>query len=270
MRKWFPELGPNDCSGGRSHVIIPIASRYLWPWLGLALLLLIVSLGAIAPAQAKESPAPIYQQRTLHDPDGIGKFYMGREIAQVMGHQGAGWLERSSRQAEEKPQVLVEALDLRSTDTVADIGAGTGYMSLRMAPRVPQGQVLAVDVQPEMIEILTYLKQERKSSNVEPVLGSTTNPNLPPKQVDLAIMVDAYHEFEYPREMMTAIVQALKPGGRVVLVEYRAENPLIMIKRLHKMTQAQVKKEMQAVGLVWQKTDGRLPQQHIMIFRKPA
>jgi predicted methyltransferase len=121
-----------------------------------------------------------------------------------------------------------------------------------------------------MIEILTYLKQKRKRSNVEPVLGSTTNPNLPPQQVDLAIMVDAYHEFEYPREMMAAIVQALKPGGRVVLVEYRAENPLIMIKRLHKMTQVQVKKEMQAVGLVWQKTDGRLPQQHIMMFKKSA
>jgi SAM-dependent methyltransferase len=209
-----------------------------------------------------------YQERSLHHPDGIGKFYMGREIAQVMGHQGAGWLERSSRGVEEQPGAAIAALDLSPTSVVADIGAGTGYFSFRISPQVPQGKVFAVDVQPEMIDILNFLKQENEITNVEPILGSETEPNLPAETVDLALMVDAYHEFAYPREMMTSIVKALKPGGQAVLLEYRGENPLIPIKGLHKMTQRQVKKEMSAVGLVWQETKDLLPQQHLMIFRK--
>lgn len=211
-----------------------------------------------------------YEQRSIHSPDGIGKFYMGREIAQVMGHQGAGWLERPSRAWEEKPNLVVTALNLQPTDVVADIGAGTGYFSFRLAPLVPQGKVLAVDVQPEMLEIITDLRQENAIKNVETVLGSTTDPHLPAARVDLALMVDAYHEFDYPREMMTAIVRALKPGGRVALVEYRGENPLIPIKRLHKMTQRQARREMAAVGLVWQETLDLLPQQHLMVFQKPG
>ena len=211
----------------------------------------------------------VYQWRNHPSRDGIGKTYMGREIAQVMGHQGAAWLERPSREWEEQPSRIVEALHLPSDAVVADIGAGTGYLSFRLSPQLPAGKVLAVDVQPEMIEILQFLKQENHAANVEPVLGTVTDPNLPPASVDLALMVDAYHEFEYPREMMTAIVRSLKPGGRVALVEYRGENPLIPIKALHKMTQRQVKKEMQAVGLVWRETQNLLPQQHLMIFQKP-
>lgn len=211
-----------------------------------------------------------YEQRANHSPDGIGKFYMGREIAQVMGHLGAGWLERPSREREERPQQLINALALQPTDVVADIGAGTGYFSFRMATLVPKGKVLAVDVQPEMIEILNGLKQEKHIENVEPVLGSITNPNLPPASVDLAIMVDAYHEFDHPREMMTAIAQALKPNGRAVLVEYRGENPLVLIKPLHKMTQRQARKELASVGLTWLETKDLLPQQHVMIFGKQA
>lgn len=212
----------------------------------------------------------IYQQRSIHDPDGIGKFYMGREIAQVMGHRGAGWLERPSRETQEQPATLINSLDLQPTDIVADIGAGTGYMSFRMSPLVSKGKVLAVDIQPEMIEIMEFLKQENKIKNVETILGTATNPNLPESTVDLALMVDAYHEFEYPREMMAGIIQGLKVGGRVVLVEYRKENPLIMIKPLHKMTQKQVKEEMQAVGLVWRETKDVLPEQHIIIFEKTS
>lgn len=219
---------------------------------------------AIAPTQAEA----VYEQRPIHNPDGIGKFYLGREIAQVMGHQGAGWLERSSREREERPQWLIDNLGLKPTDTVADIGAGTGYFSFRIAPLVRQGKVLAVDVQPEMIEILQLLSQEKKISNVEPVLGTVDNPNLSPASVDLVLMVDAYHEFEYPREMMMAIVQALKPGGRVVLVEYRGEDPLVFIKPLHKMTQRQVRKEMAAVSLNYLETKQILPQQHVMVFGK--
>ncbi|MDQ2098342.1 MAG: class I SAM-dependent methyltransferase [Tychonema bourrellyi B0820] len=212
----------------------------------------------------------ICQRRIIHNPDGIGKFYMGREIAQVMGYQGAGWLERPSRGIEEKSTRLVNNLDLKPTDIVADIGAGTGYFSFRIAPLVPQGKVLAVDVQPEMLKFVELNKIEKNISNVEPVLGTITNPNLPENSVDLVVMVDAYHEFEYPREMMQGIVKALKPGGRTVSIEYRGENPMLPIKGLHKMTQKQVKKEMAAVGLVWKETKEMLPQQHLMVFQKKA
>ncbi|WP_315788506.1 class I SAM-dependent methyltransferase [Fischerella sp. JS2] len=219
-------------------------------------------------AIATTTSSSVYEQRQLHHPDGIGKYYMGREIAKVMRHTGAAWLERPSRETEEKPSKIVDALNLKYTDVVADIGAGTGYLSFRIAPKVPQGKVLAVDIQPEMLDIINFFKQELNVTNIEPVLATSTNPNLPPASVDLALMVDAYHEFEYPQEVMQAIVKALKPGGRVVLVEYRGENPFIMIKGLHKMTQKQVKKEMQAVGLVWRETKNLLPQQHLMVFGK--
>jgi len=211
----------------------------------------------------------VYQERVVHSPDGIGKFYMGREIAQVMGHQGAMWLERPSRETEEQPNLVVNALNLKPTDVVADIGAGTGYFSFRIAPLVPQGKVLAVDIQPQMLDIIDSIKKERNITNVEPVLGSVTDPNLPTSGVDLALMVDAYHELAYPIEMMEGVVRALKPGGRVVLVEYRGENPFIFIKALHKMTQKQARKEMQAVGLQWLETKSFLPQQHFMVFKKP-
>ncbi|KYC42554.1 methyltransferase type 11 [Scytonema hofmannii PCC 7110] len=214
------------------------------------------------------SSSVVYEQRRLHNPDGIGKFYMGREIARVMGHTGAGWLERPSREGEEQPSKVVNGLNLKSSDIVADIGAGTGYISFRIAPLLSTGKVLAVDIQPEMLEIIEFFKQEKKIANVEPVLATLSDPKLPPESVDLALMVDAYHEFEYPREMMQGIVRGLKPGGRVVLVEYRGENLFIAIKALHKMTQRQVKKEMQAVGLVWRETKGFLPQQHFMVFEK--
>ncbi len=211
-----------------------------------------------------------YQMLANHDPDGIGKVYMKREIAQVMGHQGAGWLERSGREAEEQPNKVIAALKLKPDSVVADIGAGTGYFSFRIAPQIPQGKVYAVDVQPEMLEILNDLKVEKKLSNVEPILGTQTNPNLPDASVDLALMVDAYHEFEYPREMMAGIARSLKPRGRVVLVEYRGENPFVLIKPLHKMTQKQVRQEMTAAGLKYVEVRNGLPQQHILIFEKSA
>ncbi len=200
--------------------------------------------------------------------DGIGRVYMGREISEVMGHLGAGWLERSEREQEERTDLLAEALGLKPTDIIADIGAGTGYFSFRLARLVPQGKVLAVDIQPEMIEYLTAGKRKAKTPNVEPVLGTITDPKLPANGVDLALLVDAYHEFSNPREMMDNIVKSLRPGGRVVLVEYRAEDPNVPIKEHHKMTEAQATKEMKAVGLRLLKNDRRLPQQHILIFGK--
>ncbi|MFB2737164.1 class I SAM-dependent methyltransferase [Umezakia ovalisporum] len=212
----------------------------------------------------------VYEQRWRPSADGMGKYYMGREIAKVMGHTGAGWLERPSREVEEQPSKIVSALNLQPDDVVADIGAGTGYLSFRIAPLLTDGKVLAVDIQPEMLEFVKFFKQEKNIFNVEPILATLTNPNLPSASVDLALMVDTYHELEYPQELMQGIVKALKPGGKVVLVEYRGENPLIMIKPLHKMTQKQVRKEMATVGLVWRETKNLLPQQHLMIFEKPS
>lgn len=202
--------------------------------------------------------------------DGIGKVYLGREISQVMGHEGAYWLERPSRELQERPQLVVDLLDLDADDVVADIGAGTGYMTVRLAEQVPRGQVFAVDVQSEMLELLTERVEKQGLSMVVPVQGEAEDPHLPSDQLDLALIVDAYHEFEYPYEMMQRLQKALKPGGKVVLAEYRAENPLILIKRLHKMSEKQVKKEMQAVGFDWVKTEESLPQQHLLFFEKPA
>jgi SAM-dependent methyltransferase len=210
----------------------------------------------------------IYETRANHSRDGIGKFYMGREIAQVMGHFGAGWLERPEREEEERPAVVLNAMNLKPTDIVADIGAGTGYFSFRIAPLVAQGKVLAVDIQPEMLELLNEAKREKNISNVEGVLGTVETPNLPDSSIDVVLMVDAYHEFSHPREMMMNITKALKAGGRVVLVEYRGEDDRVPIKPLHKMTEAQVKKELSAVGLAWRETKAGLPWQHIFIFEK--
>jgi ubiquinone/menaquinone biosynthesis C-methylase UbiE len=233
----------------------------------------LVFLSQFVPALSPKSTSALISDSSVYSyrrpsADGIGKVYMGREIAEVMGHQGAGWLERSSRSAEEQPQKLIDALNLSPTDTVAEIGAGTGYISFQIAPRVPKGQVLAVDIQPEMIEILKTRAQSKNVSNVKPILSTEQNPNLPPNSINLAIMVDAYHEFNYPHEMMSAIAKALKPQGRVALVEYRAEDPRVFIKPHHKMSQAQVRKEMAAVGLTWQETQSVLPQQHLMIFSR--
>lgn len=233
------------------------------------LLLAIFTFTDTSGVAAKDNNSEFYQQRALHSRDGIGKFYLGREIAKVMGHQEMLWLERPSREIQEQPNKVIEALNLKPTDVVADIGAGTGYFSFRMANLVPQGKVYAVDIQPEMLGAIDFLKTENNVTNVETILGSITNPHLPKSSVDLALMVDAYHEFEYPKEMMEELIKSLKSGGRVVLVEYRRENPLIPIKTLHKMTEDRVKKEMKAVGLNWKETNESLPQQHAIVFQKP-
>ncbi|TVQ07123.1 MAG: methyltransferase domain-containing protein [Leptolyngbya sp. DLM2.Bin27] len=239
---------------------------------GLALLWGLTACGtaALQAGSNAQTDSQTGYQTVAPSPDGIGRVYLGREIAQTMGHQGAGWLDRPSRVLQERPRAAIAALDLNPTDIVADVGAGTGYFARRIAPLVPQGKVLAVDIQPEMLALLQAELETQGIDNVEPVLGAVDDPNLPPNTVDLALMVDAYHEFAYPREVMAAVVAALKPGGRVVLAEYKAENPMIMIKRLHKMSVAQVRREMAAVGLTWVKTDDRLPEQHLLFFQKPA
>ncbi|KQQ97611.1 class I SAM-dependent methyltransferase [Massilia sp. Leaf139] len=209
-------------------------------------------------------------ERVVPSPDGIGKRYMGREIAGVMGWEGAQWLERESRAREERPELLLRELALGPGMTVADIGAGTGYYTWQLAKGVgPGGRVYAVDVQPEMIRMLDRQMAKRGVRNVVSVLGSETSVKLPPASVDLAIMVDVYHELAYPAEVLDSIVAALKPGGRVVFVEYRAEDPAVAIKPLHKMSERQVRREATAHGLKWERSIGSLPIQHAIVFRKP-
>ncbi len=201
--------------------------------------------------------------------DGIGKRYMGRDIAGVMGWQGAAWLEREEREREERTDLLVKALQLKPGMVVADIGAGTGYLARRMAPAVmPSGKVIAVDVQPEMVALLRGTVQQSGLTQIQPLLGAEDDVRLPVSSVDLAIMVDVYHELAFPHEVLGSIVRALKPGGQLVFVEYRAEDPQVPIKLLHKMSEAQIKREAAVHALVWERTVGTLPWQHLVIFRK--
>ncbi len=203
--------------------------------------------------------------------DGIGKFYLGREISHVMGHRGAGWLERPSREQEERTDLLIDALNLQPGDVAADIGAGTGYFTLPMARKVgDSGRVLAVDIQPEMLAIIRQRMEAEELNNIEPILATATDPQLPTGRVDLVLLVDAYHEFSHPREVMMRVAQSLSRDGRVVLVEYRGEDPSVPIKPLHKMTVAQAKTELEMVGLALERVDDVLPLQHIMIFRRAA
>lgn len=234
-----------------------------------ALLALSLSTAGLA-ADAPRPPEARYETGRATR-DGIGKFYFGREIAQVMGHQGAGWLERPEREAEERTDLLLDALALKPGDIVADVGAGSGYFAWRIAQRVgPAGRVYAVDIQQEMLDILVAgMKRRGVGEIVKPVLGTIRDPNLPEASVDLVLLVDVYHEFDHPYEMTVGMLRALKPGGRLVLVEYRGEDPAVPIKPLHKMTVAQVKKEMSVHAVTLERVIDVLPRQHILILRKP-
>jgi ubiquinone/menaquinone biosynthesis C-methylase UbiE len=238
----------------------------LWRWSALVALL---SLWAGA-AEAAGPPPPRYTYHQIHDPDGIGKFYMGREIAWVMGHQAANWLDRPERVKEERTDKLLKMLPLKPGMVVADIGAGSGYFSFSLAEKVgAKGKVLAVDIQKEMLAIIRRRMKTRKVSNVEPILGTISDPKLPAGKVDLILMVDVYHEFSHPYEMTRAMIKALSPGGKLVFVEYRLEDPQVPIKLVHKMTQKQVKKEMAIhPAMKYVKTLDGLPWQHVIIFEK--
>ncbi len=212
---------------------------------------------------------PGYEHAPDRSEGGIGKFYMGREISGVMGHQAADWLERPQRTHEEMPDEVVANMNLRPDDVVADIGAGTGYFAFRIAEQVPEGRVLATDIQPEMLAIMEERIEEEAVRNVETVLGAIDDPALPENAVDVVLMVDAYHEFSHPWEMMKGVVDSLKPGGRVILIEYRGEDPSVPIRPLHKMTEVQVVREMSVFDLHWDDTLDFLPWQHMFIFSKP-
>jgi predicted methyltransferase len=200
------------------------------------------------------------------DYNGIGKWYMGREIAHVMGYQGIDWLERSEREKEENVSNLIENMGIKPADTIADIGAGSGYHVFRMAPLANNGLIYAVDIQVEMLMGIENTKQFNKINNVETILGSETSIQLPVRSVDKILMVDVYHEFNFPIEMIASIKNALKPEGQLFLIEYRGEDPKVPIKKIHKMTENQAVKEMEAAGFKLKSNITNLPWQHCMIF----
>ena len=218
----------------------------------------------------KKREKPKYEFREEHDPNGIGKFYLGREIAMVMGYQAAGWLERKERSKEEDPEKLIKALDLKEGMVVADVGAGSGYHTFMLAPLVgAKGKVIASDIQQEMLDLVTKKAKALNVKNVETVKGTTTDPKLPAGKVDLILMVDVYHEFEFPFEMTEKMVEALAPGGRLVFVEFRLEDDKVPIKLVHKMSERQVIKEMVPFPeMEHTKTFKDLPWQHAIIFTK--
>lgn len=232
-------------------------SRFLLP--------LLFSAAALA---AEPPPEPLYETREGGDSNGIQKWYLGRQIARVMGHQAADWLERPEREQEEKTEQMVDALEFRDGEVVADIGVGSGYVARKIAPKIGSGTVYGVDIQPEMLTVLAKRMAMFRITNVKGVLGEEKDPKLAPESVDTMIMVDVYHEFEYPYEMISAMLKALKPGGRIVFVEFRGEDPKVPIKTVHKMTEDQVKREMAVQPLTHEKTIGVLPWQHIIVFRK--
>lgn len=231
------------------------------------------------PAAARLSPAPasavgapragVVYGRVAPSADGLGKTYEGREISRIMGWQGAAWLEREEREREERGSLLLRELRLAPGMAVADIGAGTGYHARSIAPLVGDaGRIYAVDVQPQMVARLQALARQPGMSRVVAVQGKAEDPGLAPASIDVALMVDVYHELEYPHEMLRQLVSALKPGGRLVFVEYRAEDPDVPIKPLHKMSEAQIRREAGRHALRWERTADTLPWQHVVVFRK--
>lgn len=245
---------------GDPDTIEPKSNNLVW-WFVLWLL--------ASAAYADTTSQTRYQQLGPANAEGIGKAYLGREIAHVMGHPAADWLERPEREREERPDLLLHALDIEPGMTIADIGAGTGYHSRRFAQLVGDaGTVYAVDIQPEMLRLLEQNLASRGIRNVRSVLGAVADTKLPQASIDLAVMVDVYHEFEYPYEMLESIVRAVKPGGRVAFVEFKAGDRNVPIRRLHTMSEVQIRKEAAVFPLKWVKTVTTLPWQHVVIFEK--
>lgn len=264
MREWTAvDKETKLALGGRTVIPMTFTRLMVGAWL--------LSCGvATLPGAEEARPAEARYETGRRTRDGIGKYYFGREIAQVMGHQGAAWLERPEREEEERTDMLVEALALKPGEVVADVGAGSGYFSWRMARKVGvTGAVYAVEIQQEFLDLLmTNMRNRGVGEIVKPVLGTVQDPRLPEGGVDTILLVDVYHEFDYPFEMARAMIKALKPGGRLVLVEYRGEDPAVPIKPLHKMTVAQLKKEMSVQAVTLEKVIDVLPRQHIVVFRR--
>lgn len=245
-------------------------------WIVLALFAAVAAWAWLrVPAPHAAPPPPPVQHGTPAytfapaSPDGIGKFFHDREIAKVMGHPAIGWLERGEREQEEAPSKAIAAIELAPDAVIADIGAGSGYYSFRISEKVPRGKVVAVDIQPEMLDFLRRRSAELKVTNVEPHLGAIDDLKLPANSLDAVLMVDAYHEFSHPREMLTSLHRALKPGGRIFLIEFRGEDPRVPIKPLHKMTVAQARQELEGEGFRFIGNLRPLPWQHLLVFERP-
>ncbi|NQX78565.1 methyltransferase domain-containing protein [Gilvibacter sp.] len=202
------------------------------------------------------------------DRNGTGKWYMGREIAFVMGFQGMGWLERPEREKEENVSALIANMEISPDDDIADIGAGSGYHVFRMAPLASQGTVYGVDIQNEMLAAMEYRIEALEVDNVTLIKSTEKTANLPANSVDKVLIVDVYHEFSFPVEMMASIYEAMRPDAKLYLIEYRGEDPTVPIKETHKMTEAQAVKEMEAAGFKLVENIGNLPWQHCMVFAK--
>jgi ubiquinone/menaquinone biosynthesis C-methylase UbiE len=217
-----------------------------------------LALAAFCGARAEEpsTPPPV-------------KEYKGREIAQTMHYLGAPWLTRESREREEDCKTMLAALHVKPGDTVCDLGCGNGFYTLKLAKLVgDKGKVVAVDIQREMLELLKDRAAEEKVTNIEPVLGTVVDPKLPVGSIDLLLLVDVYHEFSNPEEMLAAIRKSLKPTGRIALLEFRAEDPNVPIKPLHKMSKAQIMKEFPPNGFKLVEEFDKLPWQHLMFFER--
>jgi 2-polyprenyl-3-methyl-5-hydroxy-6-metoxy-1,4-benzoquinol methylase len=207
-----------------------------------------------APGTDPEIPPPLTE-------------YQGREIAATMHFLGAPWLIRESREREEDCTTMLRELRLKPGMVVCDMGCGNGFYSLRMAAEVGEkGRVLAVDIQPEMLHLLQERAKEADLENIEPIQGTLIDPRLPAGSVDVILCVDVYHEFSHPEHMLAAMRRSLKPDGVVVLVEFRSEDPKVPIKRLHKMSKAQIMKELPPNGFKLVREFDELPWQHMMFF----
>lgn len=250
-------------------ILIPHTSMYFVASWMMSLCLCVLS-REVPAADASNNRCQYEQLKSGHH-DGILKRYCGRQIAQIMGWEGAEWLERPERKSEEGLDRLIELLQLKPGMKVGDIGAGTGRLSMLMLHRVkPEGQVWAVDIQPEMVSQLQSRSKLLGKNHLVVSQSSSTSPNIPTATLDLAIMVDVYHELEFPREFLQQVIQSVKPGGQVIFVEYRANDKSVPIKALHTMTVAQVRKEAQDAGLLFERSDSTLPWQHVVFFKTPA
>ena len=230
---------------------------------------ILLTLAGLAIGSSLLPRSPLLAQEGLPPNTPPPTHFMGREIAQTMHFTGAPWLVRESRQREEDCRLLLEALQIQQGETVCDLGCGNGFYTLELAKLVgPKGKVYAVDIQREMLQMLMQRSNQIGFRNIEPVLGGATNPNLPDGAIDLMLCVDVYHEFSYPAEMLAAIRKSLADDGLLVLAEFRAEDPAVPIKPLHKMTKDQAKKELDACGFEVAREFDRLPWQHLLFFKK--
>jgi SAM-dependent methyltransferase len=240
-------------------------NRYAHALLSGAAICIALILGACNKPQ--EETTEIYTSGPASQ-GGTGRYYLGRELAQFMSYAGADWLERPERETEERTDLVVQYLPLEADSVVADIGAGSGFFARRIAQRLPGGQVIAVDIQPEMLAILREIAVAEGIDNIETVLATEQSLNLAPGSIDIALFVDVYHELAQPLEVMRELRTALKPGGKVILIEYRAEDPSVPIIPVHKMTAKQARLELEAAGFHYLENLEILPLQHFLIFAR--